>query len=207
MLWSAVTLGYFDLYFVISRIPKLATQAGLPLADAIYAGGTYNIGAFVGTSAVGAIATRFSLSKVVAGYLVMAAVVMLIFGGVSMSVSLTLLTAFFVGVTVQGGFNGFWAIAARLYPAEMRNTGIGWVLGVGRVGAVLGPIIGGVLVGAELRLGVIFAIYAVPLLVAAALTFRLSFTDCGRAQIAFSSLDFHRKDWLFETKFRCPRSG
>jgi MFS family permease len=173
MLWSAVTLGYFDLYFVISWIPKLATQAGLPLADAIYAGGTYNLGAFIGTSAIGAIATRFSLSKVVCCYLTLAAVAMLIFGGVSMNVYWTLCTALLVGATVQGGFNGFWAIAARLYPAEMRNTGIGWALGVGRIGAVLGPIAGGYLVAAQLPLAIIFAIYAAPLMVAAALTMGL----------------------------------
>jgi benzoate transport len=170
LLWCAVTLGYFDLYFVISWIPKLATQAGLPMSQAIYAGGTYNVGAFVGTSAVGLIATRFRLQRVVAGYLGCAAIVMLIFGGIAMPVWLTLVMAFLVGVSVQGGFNGFWAVAARLYPPEIRSTGVGWALGVGRVGAVLGPIFGGFLVGAHLPIAAIFAIFALPLAVAALMT-------------------------------------
>jgi benzoate transport len=174
LLWCAVTLGYFVLYFVISWIPKLATQAGLPIAQAIYAGATYNLGAFAGTAAVGWIATRFRLDRVVATYLVSAAAAMLIFGGIAMPIWLTLAMALLVGVTVQGGFNGFWAVAARLYPPEIRSTGVGWALGVGRIGAVLGPIVGGILVGANLPIAIIFAIFALPLVIASLLTARLN---------------------------------
>ena len=174
LLWCAVTLGYFDLYFVISWIPKLATQAGLPISQAIYAGAAYNVGAFAGTAAVGWIATRFRLDGVVASYLAIAAVMMLIFGGVAMPVWLTLGMAFMVGASVQGGFNGFWALAARLYPPEIRSTGVGWALGVGRVGAVLGPVVGGVLVGAKLPIFAIFAVFAIPLVIASLITARLN---------------------------------
>ncbi len=173
LLWSAVTLGYFDLYFVISWIPKLVTQAGLPLSQAIYAGATYNLGAFMGTAAVGWIAVRFPLHRVIATYLGLAAITLLVFGGFNMPVWLTLLVALCIGVTVQGGFNGFWALSARLYPADMRNTGVGWALGVGRVGAVLGPIVGGLLVGAHVSLPAIFAVFAISVAVAAALTLRI----------------------------------
>jgi benzoate transport len=174
LLWLAVTLGYFDLYFVISWIPKLAAQAGLPLAQAIYAGATYNLGAFIGTAAIGWVAIRYALNRVIATYLSVAAVAMLIFGGIAMPVALTLMMALIIGVTVQGGFNGFWALAAKLYPAEMRSTGVGWALGVGRIGAVLGPIVGGFMVGGHVPLAAIFAAYAAPLIAAAAMTLRIS---------------------------------
>jgi benzoate transport len=174
LLWSAVTLGYFDLYFVISWIPKLAAQAGLPLTQAIYAGATYNLGAFIGTAAVGWIAIRYPLGRVVATYLALAAVAMLIFGSIAMPVSLTLLASLAIGVTVQGGFNGFWALAAQLYPAEIRSTGVGWALGVGRIGAVLGPIIGGLLLGANVPLAIVFAIFAVPLIAAAGMSLHIN---------------------------------
>jgi benzoate transport len=173
LLWSAVTLGYFDLYFVISWIPKLVAQAGLPLAQAIYAGATYNLGAFIGTAAIGWIAIGYPLNRVISSYLSLAAVAMLIFGGIVMPVALTLIMALIIGVTVQGGFNGFWALAAKLYPAEIRSTGVGWALGVGRIGAVLGPIVGGLMVGAHMPLPAIFAAFAVPLIAAAAMTLRI----------------------------------
>jgi MFS family permease len=170
LLWSAVTLSYFVLYFAISWIPKLLSQAGLPLSQAIYAGASYNLGAFIGTTAVGWIAIRYRLQRVIAAFLALAALVLLLFGVFALPVWLTLLAALGVGVTVQGGFNGYWALAARLYPAAMRSTGIGWALGVGRIGAVLGPFVGGLLVGAEMPLAAIFAIFALPCVAAAGMT-------------------------------------
>jgi benzoate transport len=170
LLWCAVTSGYFVLYFVISWVPKLASQAGLPVSDAIYAGATYNLGAFVGTTVLGLLAIRFPLNKVVVAFLGLAAITMLLFGHSATSVWLTLFLALCVGASVQGGFNGFWAVAARLYPVAMRSTGIGWAFGVGRIGAVLGPIVGGLLVGAKLPISTIFSIYAAPLVAAACMT-------------------------------------
>jgi benzoate transport len=173
LLWSAVTLGYFVLYFVISWIPKLAVQAGLSLSSAIYAGATYNLGAFIGTTALGWVAIKFALNRVVAWALGLGALALVLFGGLVMPVWLTLTVTLCVGLTVQGGFNGFWALAARLYPAEMRSTGIGWALGVGRIGAVLGPLAGGLLVGAGATLGTTFGIFAAVSLIAAALVLQL----------------------------------
>ncbi|URW75097.1 MFS transporter [Sphingomonas donggukensis] len=169
ILWLAVTFGYFVLYFAISWIPKLSAQAGLPVRDAIYAGATYNVGAFIGTSAIGWLAVSNKLNRVTAIFLGIGACAMIVFGAVPVPVAATLFVAMLVGMTVGGGFNGFWGLAASLYPAHMRGTGIGWALGVGRIGAVLGPIVGGALVGAGMSNAIIFSIYAVPLVLAAAL--------------------------------------
>lgn len=169
LLWTAVSLGYFVLYFVISWIPKLASQAGLPMTQAIYAGATYNTGAFLGTAAIGWITVRYSINRVIALFYAGGVAAMLVFGFVPMPVTPTLIVAGFVGLLVGGGFNGFWGLAAALYPAEIRGTGIGWALGVGRIGAVLGPIVGGILVGAQMPVSSIFAIFTVPLIAAAML--------------------------------------
>jgi len=177
LLFVAVTFGYFVLYFVISWIPTLATSAGLKLEDAIYAGATYNAGAFAGTTLVAWLAVGFRLNRVIALFFGLAVIAMLVFGNASMPVALTLVAAAAVGVTVQGAFNGFWALAARIYPAEIRGTGIGWALGVGRIGAVLGPIVGGLLVGAGMTIGIIFAIYTLPALVAAGLCLAIRDAD------------------------------
>jgi predicted MFS family arabinose efflux permease len=191
LLWIAVTLGYFALYFAISWIPRLAVAAGLSFDSAVYAGATFNLGAFVGTISVGALALRFRLDRVIASALLLAAIAMAAFGNLHVSVAATLALAFVVGVSVQGGFNGFWGLAANLYPARIRGTGIGWALGVGRIGAVLGPIVGGYLVGQNVGIGAIFVIYACPL-VAAALCVALlgarspSPSEKGRPTIAVS---------------------
>jgi predicted MFS family arabinose efflux permease len=167
LLWIAVTLGYFALYFAISWIPRLAVAAGLSFDSAVYAGATFNLGAFVGTVSVGALAIRFRLDRVIASALLLAAMAMAAFGNLHAGVAATLALAFVMGVSVQGGFNGFWGLAANLYPARIRGTGIGWALGVGRIGAVLGPIVGGYLVGQKVSIDSIFVIYACPLVAAA----------------------------------------
>lgn len=63
------------------------------------------------------------------------------------------------------------ALAAGLYPADRRATGIGWAIGIGRSGAIVGPLMGGYLIAANVALPVLFASYCVPLLLCAACAF------------------------------------
>lgn len=164
-LWGAVFFGLMVLYFIVSWIPKLSIQAGLSETNGIYAGSLYNLGAFVGTSLMSVLAVRVSLGRLVPAMLAGAAVAMLIFGTLSMSVELTLLVAFAIGVLLQGGYNGVWPIAASAYPAEFRATGIGWAIGIGRSGAIIGPMLGGYLMAAKISLAWLFLSYCFPLLV------------------------------------------
>ena len=59
---------------------------------------------------------------------------------------------FFIGIGMLGGQVGLNAISGTIYPTYIRSTGAGWALGVGRVGSILGPVIGGVLIGWDNRL-------------------------------------------------------
>ncbi|MEY2942198.1 MAG: hypothetical protein RLY97_212 [Pseudomonadota bacterium] len=167
LLWAAVFMGLMVLYSMLSWITKLAHGAGLSDADSIYAGATYNMGAFVGTTSMGLLSTRVRLGVLVPVLLCAAAVAMLVFGNVALSVGGALAMAFVIGLTLQGGYNGMWPIAASSYPAESRATGIGWAMGVGRSGAVIGPIMAGYLLSAKVSVPMILAVYCVPLLICA----------------------------------------
>ena len=167
LLWVAVFMGLMVLYSMLSWITKLASSAGLSDANSIYAGAFYNIGAFVGTLSMGLMTLRFRPGVLVPALLGCAAIAMLIFGNVDMSLSGALAMAFLIGLTLQGGYNGMWPIAAASYPEASRATGIGWVMGIGRGGAVVGPIIAGYLISAKFSLPTILAIYCVPLLLCA----------------------------------------
>lgn len=167
-LWGAVFAGLMVLYFIVSWIPKLSIEAGLSETDGIYAGALYNLGAFVGTAAMSLLAVRVPLGRLVPAMLTAAAAAMLVFGSVAMPVGATLATAFLIGVLLQGGYNGVWPLAASVYPGEFRATGIGWAIGVGRSGAIIGPLLGGHLMAAKVALPWLFAAYCVPLLACAA---------------------------------------
>jgi MFS family permease len=170
-LWGAVFFGLMVLYFIVSWITKLAIQAGLSETDGIYAGALYNLGAFTGTVTMSLLAVRVPLGKLVPTMLVGAAAAMLLFGSVPMSVAATMGTAFMIGVLLQGGYNGVWPLAAQTYPAQVRATGIGWAIGIGRSGAIVGPFVGGQLMAAQVGLPILFAAYCVPLLACAACAF------------------------------------
>ncbi|WP_236710981.1 MFS transporter [Novosphingobium barchaimii] len=166
LLWMATIFGFMTLYFVISWIPKLAVEAGLPATEAIYAGAIYNIGAFIGITSIGLAASRIDLRRLILIYMVLAAGALVVFGAVSMPIAATLSTAFLIGAFIQGGFNGCYPLATRFYPAEVRSTGLGWAMGVGRIGAVIGPMLGGILLAEKVALPVIFVIFAVPAVLA-----------------------------------------
>lgn len=165
LLWLAIILCFMTLYFVISWIPKLSIEAGLSPKDGIYAGAIYNIGAFVGTSSVGLVAMRLDLRRVIFAYMLLAATALMIFGTVHMPLVMTLTTAFMIGVFVQGGFNGCYPLAAHFYPPHVRSAGIGWAMGMGRIGAVIGPMLGGLLLATKVSLPVIFGVFAAPVVV------------------------------------------
>lgn len=165
-LWLAVIMGFMTFYFLVSWITQLSVQAGLAVSNAIYAGALFNLGGFIGTLVLGTLSTRFGLRIVTFAAMITGAVVVAAFGYVSASLAITLALAFCVGFATNGGFNAFYALAAALYPSEIRSTGIGWAMGVGRLGAVAGPMLGGILIGQGLSLAALLAVFAIPLVIA-----------------------------------------
>lgn len=172
-LWVALFLAFATLYFLTSWIPKLASNAGLSIELAIYAGTVFNVGAFFGIMTQGYFSSRVGLKKTIGIFLIMTGVLMAIFG-LFMGSSLLLLLFGLLGFGIQGGFVGLYAVAARLYPTEFRTTGVGWSIGIGRLGGIIGPAVGGVLIGMGLSMVTNFLIYAVPTIFAGIMTLYIS---------------------------------
>ena len=73
----------------------------------------------------------------------------------------------------QGGFTGLYGAAAKAYPTEIRSTGIGWAIGLGRSGAVVGPAVAGYLIAAGLDMSDNFFIFAIPMAIGGVIAQRL----------------------------------
>jgi MFS transporter, AAHS family, 4-hydroxybenzoate transporter len=165
-LWVGIFFGFLTLYTVMSWIPKIAKNAGMPFEMATYAGTALNIGAFVGVIAMGLSITRFGVRKTMLGFMLVACSIMLAYANLSLTYTIMFVLIFFIGFFVQGGFNAFFPTATRIYPSAMRSTGVGLAMGIGRFGAILGPFIYGYLSDAGLSIPTLFTLFSMPLLVA-----------------------------------------
>ncbi len=172
-LWVAIFFGFLTLYTLMSWVPNIAKEAGLPFDMATYVGIALNAGAAIGTAGLGFVAGRFGLRKTVLGFMLCAFVVMLIYGNVPLTTTLIFVTIFLIGIFVQGGFNGIYPTISRVYPTEIRTTGVGFSIGVGRFGAILGPTLFGVLSDAGFSTATLFSLFSLPLLVTGLFVFSL----------------------------------
>ncbi len=175
-LWSAFFMSFATLYFLTSWIPKLATASGLSVQLSIYAGTIFNLGAFFGIVLQGYLSSKFGLKRVIFCFLVFTALLMIVFGFFNGSLSVLILLGL-IGFGIQGGFVGLYSVAAKLYPTKVRSTGVGWSIGIGRVGAIAGPIIGGILISLGLSMTFNFIIFAIPTLIAGAATLLISLKE------------------------------
>lgn len=175
-LWIALFMAFAALYFMTSWIPKLASDAGLSLKLAIYAGTVFNVGAFFGIITQGYFSSKYGLKKTIGVILILTAVLMACFRFFIGS-DLLLLVFAILGFGIQGGFVGLYAFAARMYPSEFKTTGIGWAMGAGRIGGIVGPKLGGILIALGLSIGANFLIFSVPALIAGIMTWRNSSED------------------------------
>jgi MFS transporter, AAHS family, 4-hydroxybenzoate transporter len=167
LLWLAFFMCFMTLYFLLSWIPKIVVDAGLSLDKGIFTGVTFNIGAFIGVVLLGYLADKKGLRPLIFWFCIIGALLMLAFGFSPAIVGLLLVLSFLLGFFVDGGFAGLYPVAARIYPTEIRTTGVGWAIGAGRTGAIVGPFLGGILIGLDWSISAYFVVFALPLVIAA----------------------------------------
>ena len=173
MLWACFFLCFATLYFLMSWIPKLMEQSGYSAETAHFAFFLFNLGGVIGILTLGVLSTRLKLTNLVFVFLFSSAICMVIFALAPNQVTLLLVVIFFMGILQQGGFTGLYAVAAKVYPTEIRSTGIGWAIGLGRSGAVIGPAAAGFLIAAGLSMSANYYVFAVPMAVGGLISYWL----------------------------------
>jgi MFS transporter, AAHS family, 4-hydroxybenzoate transporter len=172
-LWLGIFFGFLTLYTLMSWVPNIAKEGGMPPEKATYVGIALNLGAFVGVVAMGLCVSRFGGRKVILGFMLIAFTIMITYANLKLTFGLMFALIFCIGFFVQGGFNAFFPIATRIYPSAMRSTGVGLAFGVGRFGAILGPQIFGILKDSGMAITTIFTLFSLPLLVTAYMAFSI----------------------------------
>jgi MFS transporter, AAHS family, 4-hydroxybenzoate transporter len=172
LLWVAFAANMVSLHFLTSWLPALIADSGVPLAHAVIITALLQAGGAAGTLLAGLLLDRIGTRGIVAAFLAAAPCVASLGHLATGETPLMLLVAV-AGMCIIGGQAGINALAGTLYPTYMRSTGTGWAFGVGRIGSILGPVIGGHLIAYGLPLGTLFAAAAAPVLVSASALFFL----------------------------------
>ena len=164
----SVGMHMFLLYFFINWTPTLLHEAGMTQSDALLALVLVNTGGSLGAFCWAMLMDRFGAFRVMSCVGVAAALAIVLIG-VGHASPLVLKPALFVtGFCVLGAQIGNYALVAPVYPTALRSTGVGTVLGLGRLGSLLGPMAGAWMLGLGWSVEQIFAVVALPGLVAAA---------------------------------------
>jgi AAHS family 4-hydroxybenzoate transporter-like MFS transporter len=168
LLWVIFFMSLLDVYMLVSWVPTALHVAGAAPTAAIVAGILLQVGAIVATFPIGWSLDRFGPGMTLGPAYLLAALCIAGIGLYSSNTTLTLLIAFGAGFGLIGGQAGANAVATVSYPSHLRSTGAGWALGIGRIGSIVGPAMGGILLNAQVSISRIFFLSAVPALIATA---------------------------------------
>ena len=167
LLWLVNFLNLLNLYFLSNWLPTIVKDAGLSTSMAVLAGTVLPIGGTIGTLVMGQLIDRSGFRRVLIPGFLVAAVAIVLIGRPEASLLFLFASILAAGFCIVGGQPAVNALAASYYPTTLRATGIGWSLGVGRIGSIIGPVLGGELIRMNWPNSTIFAIAAVPALLSA----------------------------------------
>ncbi|MBB3181938.1 MFS transporter [Variovorax sp. Sphag1AA] len=169
MFWVACFMCLFMVYALSSWLTKLMAQAGYSLGSALTFVLVLNIGAVAGAIGGGWLADKLHIKWVQVAMFILAAVSIVLLGQ-KMDTAWLYAVVALAGASTIGTQIVNSAYASQFYPMSLRSTGVGLMLGVGRAGAIIAPIVIGVLVGMEMPLELNFFAIAVPAVLAAVAT-------------------------------------
>lgn len=166
LFWLAFFTCLLTMYALSSWLPKLMMAAGYSMNNSLMFMMVMNIGAVVGIVGGGILADRFHLKPVLMVLGIMGAIVMSLMGFQSNQVLLYILV-FLAGAASIGSQMLLYSYVAQYYPLAVRSTGIGWSSAIGRMGAIVGPILIGGLLGMSLPAYINFMVVGLPVLITA----------------------------------------
>jgi MFS transporter, AAHS family, 4-hydroxybenzoate transporter len=173
--WGVNFMNLLNLFFLANWLPTIATDLGYDVAHAAVIGTTLQIGGVLGTLAMGPLIDRWGYFRVLGPcYLLASAAIVSMTSAASVSLLLLLAVVFISGFGIVGGQPANNSLSATLYPVTLRATGVGWSLGVGRAGSIVGPVVAGGLMQLHWNAQQLFCAAAVPALLAASMIWLMS---------------------------------
>lgn len=145
LLWIMFFSNLLSMYLIGYWMPTVLSLSGLSPADAVFASALRDAGPLASVFLIAPLSTRFSAASVLQVTLFLGIVSIGLVGLAALPYLALLAVIFLVGCCTVGSQTGLNGMTGALYPARIRNTGMAWALGVGRLGAIVGPWLGGIL--------------------------------------------------------------
>ncbi len=164
--WISFFMCLLMVYALGSWLPKLMQTAGYPLKSGLMFLFAMNIGGMVGAILGGRMSDKFNLKSVLVIFFILGAIAITLLGFRSNTYFLYFLVMI-AGAATIGSQILLYTYVAQYYPMHIRSTGLGWASGVGRIGAIVGPMLGGILMQLGLPHYQNFMAFAVPGIIAA----------------------------------------
>jgi AAHS family 4-hydroxybenzoate transporter-like MFS transporter len=172
-LWIMFFMSLLELFFLNSWLPTVLHKAGISQHQAIIVASLLHFGGIAGGLAIAPLCDKFNPYNVLAISYVFSGACIAAVGISGNAATLAMAATFFAGFFTFGAQNAANAIASTNYPTAMRSSGIGWALGIGRIGQIVGPLIGGLLLSLQWATREILCVIAVPSIIAASAAFFL----------------------------------
>jgi MFS transporter, AAHS family, 4-hydroxybenzoate transporter len=184
LLWLMFFMTLLNLYFLQNWLPTVMNDGGIKVETAIMITTLFQMAGVVGTITLGRLMDRYNKSafKILGIAYFGAAISVFLIGESGISVALLICTVSAAGFCVVGGQTASNALAADYYPTSVRSTGVGWCLGIGRIGGIIGPILGGILLATGGGARRVFWVAAIPALIGTAAAFAVAAITKGERE-------------------------
>ena len=188
LLWLMFAMNMLDMYFLRSWLPTVISGAGMSVQRAVMTTALFDVAGIVGTLSVGWVVDRFNSCGVLGGLYLAGGVFTSLIGFSMVSPDWLIAAVFCAGFCLLAAQNASNAVVVGLYPTFMRSTSIGWAIGIGRIGSILGPLMGAAMLALHWRIERLFLVSGVPAMCAALAAFALLFLirRAGRSPVSAS---------------------
>jgi benzoate transport len=163
LIWTSFFMVMLGFYFVLSWTPRLLVAAGMSTQQGITGGVLLNIGGIIGGSVFAWLSMKGSLKGLASLSMLLTVIALVAYGYFAGTLGFAFVLALLSGIFIFASMVSLYAITPVLYPAAVRTTGMGWAIGIGRLGAILAPLLAGVLVDGGWQAAHLYYLYAVPL--------------------------------------------
>jgi AAHS family 4-hydroxybenzoate transporter-like MFS transporter len=162
LLWAVSFANLLNLFFLANWLPTLATRMGYSDSLGVLLGTTLQAGGILGALILGHFIDRFGFYRVLVPSFLLGAVMIAGVGRPDLPVAAACAAVLLAGATIVGGQPGINALATFVYPTQLRATGVGWCLGIGRAGSIVGPMAAAQLIAHHFTNESLFMFAAIP---------------------------------------------